>query len=88
MGDGDAVSAVRDSICRDVWAARRQVVYVRRMHIEHAAVIVEDYDSAIDFYVQALGFWRLFLPSMVFADTSGGHFAKPPRRTRERRAHP
>ena len=26
------------------------------MHIEHAAVIVDDYDSAIGFYVQALGF--------------------------------
>jgi len=26
------------------------------MHIEQAAVIVDDYDSAIDFYVQALGF--------------------------------
>jgi len=26
------------------------------MHIEHTAVIVDDYDSAISFYVQALGF--------------------------------
>ena len=26
------------------------------MHIEHAAVIFDDYDSAISFYVQALGF--------------------------------
>jgi catechol 2,3-dioxygenase-like lactoylglutathione lyase family enzyme len=26
------------------------------MHIEHATVIVDDYDSAISFYVQALGF--------------------------------
>jgi catechol 2,3-dioxygenase-like lactoylglutathione lyase family enzyme len=26
------------------------------MHIEHTAVIVDDYDSAIRFYVQALGF--------------------------------
>jgi catechol 2,3-dioxygenase-like lactoylglutathione lyase family enzyme len=26
------------------------------MHIEHAAVIVDDYDRAISFYVQALGF--------------------------------
>ena len=26
------------------------------MHIEYAAVIVDDYDSAISFYVQALGF--------------------------------
>ena len=26
------------------------------MHIEHTTVIVDDYDSAISFYVQALGF--------------------------------
>ncbi|MDX2380144.1 MAG: VOC family protein [Acidimicrobiia bacterium] len=26
------------------------------MHIEHAAVIIDDYDSAIDFYVRSLGF--------------------------------
>jgi catechol 2,3-dioxygenase-like lactoylglutathione lyase family enzyme len=26
------------------------------MHLEHVAVIVEEYDSAIDFYVRALGF--------------------------------
>jgi catechol 2,3-dioxygenase-like lactoylglutathione lyase family enzyme len=39
-----------------VWATRREVVYVRRMHIEQATVIVDDYDSAISFYVQALGF--------------------------------
>ncbi len=26
------------------------------MHIEHIAIIVDDYDRAIDFYVQALGF--------------------------------
>lgn len=26
------------------------------MHIEHTAVIVDDYDSAISFYVEALGF--------------------------------
>jgi catechol 2,3-dioxygenase-like lactoylglutathione lyase family enzyme len=32
------------------------VIYVRRMHIEHVAVIVDDYDSAISFYVHALGF--------------------------------
>ena len=34
----------------------REVVYVPRMHIEQATVIVDDYDSAISFYVQALGF--------------------------------
>lgn len=32
------------------------VIYLGRMHIEHTAVIVDDYDSAICFYVQALGF--------------------------------
>lgn len=50
------VSAVRDSACRSVRATRREAVYVRRIHIEHAAVIVDDYDSAISFYVHALGF--------------------------------
>ena len=48
-------AAMRDSACRSVRAVRRQVIYVRRMHIEHTAVIVDDYDSAISFYVQALG---------------------------------
>ena len=33
--------------CRSVRAVLRQVIYVRRMHIEHPAVIVDDYDSAI-----------------------------------------
>ena len=47
---------MRDSACRSVRAVRRQVIYVRRMHVKHTAVIVDDYDSAISFYVQALGF--------------------------------
>lgn len=32
------------------------MTYVRDVHIELAAVIVDDYDAAIDFYVGALGF--------------------------------
>ena len=35
---------------------RVEVIYSRQMHIEQTAVIVDDYDDAIDFYVQALGF--------------------------------
>lgn len=37
-------------------AGQRRLVYVRQMHIEHTALIVDDYDRAIDFFVQALGF--------------------------------
>lgn len=32
------------------------VIYVRRMHLEHTVVIVDDCDSAISFYERALGF--------------------------------
>lgn len=35
---------------------RKRVIYVRRVHIEHTAIVVDDYDSAINFFVQALGF--------------------------------
>lgn len=33
-----------------------RLVYVRRMHIENVTIIVDDYDSAVSFYVHALGF--------------------------------
>lgn len=43
---------LRAEVCGDA----REFVYVRPMRIEQAMVIVDDYDSAISFYVQALGF--------------------------------
>ena len=37
-------------------APRRVATYRRRVHIEHTALLVENYDDAIRFFVEALGF--------------------------------